>query len=184
MIGLLKRGNKHLMYFAVGFAGTFAIFKDLLKVSAATSYLTGMSYSTLAVSVSVLSVMLYALLARVLVTISFRVSGAIFTRNNGMFSPFPIGFRDYESTALAFAFPCFLIGGVVVLPALFLPTLSRVLDPLRTVTNWVFLALGASYFVKNNGHDYDRKSLAISLSVIPLALLGISLILLISEVAR
>ena len=184
MIGLLKRSNKHFMYFAVGAAGTFSIFKDLLKVSAATSYLTGISYAALTWTVAILSIFLYALIARVLVTISFRISGAVFTRNNGMFSPFPIGFRDYESTALAFALPCFLIGGLVVLPALFLPTLSRVLDPIRTVTNWVFLALGASFFVKHNGHDYDRKSLAISLAVIPLVLLGLSLILLISEVAR
>lgn len=184
MIGLLKRINKHLMYFAVGIAGTFAIFKDLMKTASAMSYLTGMQYSTLLISVTIAAVLLYALIARALVSISFRICGAIFTRNNAMFSPFPIGFRDYESTALAFTFPCFLIGGLLVLPAVFLPTLSRVLDPLRSMTNWLFLALGASYFVKNNGHDYDRESLAISLSVIPLVLLGLSLILLIAEVAR
>ena len=172
------------MYFAVGIAVTFSILKDMLKVTAATAYLSGMGYDALVVAVMILSALLFALFARVLVVISFRICGAIFTRNNGMFSPFPIGYRDYESTALAFALPCFLIEGVLVLPALFLPTLSRVLDPLRTLTNWVFLALGAAYFVKHNGHDYDRKSLAISLSVIPLVLIGLSLFLLVLEVVR
>ena len=184
MITLLKKANKHIMYFAVGASVTFSVLKDLLKVSAAYSYMAGVSYSTLATAVLLLSVGIFALLARLLVRISFRVCGAIFTRKNAMFSPFPIGFRDYESTSLAFSLPCFLLGGLLVLPALFYPTITRVMDPLRTVTNWAFLALGAAYFVKNNGHDYDRKSLAFSLSVIPLVLIGLSLVLLILEVVR
>jgi len=184
MIGVLKKANRHFMYFAVAIAVTFSIAKDLLKIAAATAYMTGMTYNTLLWSVTIASILMFALFARLLVMISFRICGAIFTRSNKMFSPFPIGYHDFESTALAFALPCFLLGGVLVLPAFFLPTLSRVLDPIRTVANWIFLALGASYFVKNNGHDYDRKSLAISLAVIPLFLLGFSLILLIAEVAR
>lgn len=172
------------MYVLVGIAVTFSVLKDLLKVSAATAYLSGMAYSTLAVAVAIISVLMFSLLARLLATVSFRICGAIFTRSNGMFSPFPIGYRDFESTALAFALPCFLIGGLLVLPALFLPTLSRVLDPLRTLTNWAFLAVGAAHVVKHYGHDYDRKSLAISLSVIPLVLVGLSLFLLILEVVR
>ena len=184
MIGLLRKVNRHVMYLLIGVTATFSVVKDLLKVSVATAYVSGMAPSTLVVAAAILSVLIFSLFARLLVRVSFRICGAIFTRSNGMFSPFPIGFTDYESTALAFALPCFLLGGVLVLPALFLPTLSEVLDPLRTLTNWSFLALGAAYGVKRYGHDYDRKSLAISLSVIPLVLVGLSLFLLISEVVR
>ena len=184
MIGVLKKANRHVMYLLIGAAVTFSVLKDLLSVSVATAYLSGMPAATLIASVAVVSVLLFSLLARLLVTITFRICGAIFLRNNGMYSPFPIVFGEYESTALAFALPCFLLGGLLVLPALFLPTLSRVLDPLRTLTHWSFLAFGAAYAVKRFGHVYDRKSLAISLSVIPLVLVGISLLLLILEVAR
>ena len=184
MIGLLKKANAHLMYALVGIAVTFSVLKDLLTFSAAIAYTMGMSYTTYAVLFVLLSALLFALIARLLVRVSFRICGAIFTRNSGMLYPFPIGFREYESTALAFAFPCFFVAGLFVLPALFLPTLSNVLGALRTVVNWTFLALGAAYIVKRFGHDYDRKSLAISLSVIPLALLVFSLVLTIAEVVR
>lgn len=163
------------MYALTGAAVTFAMLKELLLVAGTSAYTAGMSYKTLVLFVAIFSVLLFALLARVLVYVAFRLNGAIFTRKSGMLYPFPIGYRDFEATALAFSFPCFLIAGLVSLPALFLPTLSSVAEAVRGLVIWTALALNVLYFMKNNAHDYDKKSLAVSLSLLPMVLLGVSL---------
>ena len=184
MISLFKRVNRHVLYFAVGIAVTFSVLKELLMVSAATAYTMGMAFSTFVAVVTVLSVLMFALFTRLLVYLSFRICVTIFARKSGLLYPFPIFFRDYESTTLSFSLLCFLIAGAVSLPALFLPTLSDVLGALRSVVTWFFLAIGAAYFVKHNGHDYDKKSLAFSLSIVPLVLVAITLALTVVEVVR
>ena len=97
MISILKKANKHVRYVAVGIAVCFSLLKDLLSVSVAASYSTGTSFSALVLFVMLLSVAMFAVLARVLVYVSFRICGAIFTKKSGMLYPFPIGFREFAS---------------------------------------------------------------------------------------
>ena len=172
------------MYALTGAAVAFAMLKDILMVAGTSTYLAGMSYKALLTFSLLFSILIFALFARVLVYVFFRINGSIFTKKSGMLYPFPILYRDFEATALAFAFPCFLIAGLVVLPALFLPTLSTVADALRSLVLWTSQALTVLYFMKNNAHDYDKKSLAVSLSVLPLVILGFSLVVNVLEVVR
>lgn len=177
MIGLLKKANKHLMCFLVGVAVTFSMLPELLMISVTAAYTTGTSsYAVLVIFASAFSVLIFAFLFKFLIFIAFRINGAIFTRKSGMLYPFPIGFRDFESTVLAFSFPCFLLSGLVMLPTVFLPTFADVAGAIRTLTIWVFLAWNVAYFLKNHAHDYDKKSLAFSLSILPVVILGLSLV--------
>ena len=184
MIGLLKKINKTVLYFLVGGAMTFMMLGELLKITGMSAYSTGTSYTVLLVFVIVFSILIFSLLMKLLLRVSFRLNGAIFTRKSGMLYPFPIGLSDFETTSLAFLFSGFLLCGVLLFPVLFFPTLYRVLGAVRTVLIWGILALIVVYFVKNYSHDYDRKSLAFSLSVVPTVLLSLSLVLLILEVVR
>ena len=176
MIGLLKRINKYVLYLLTGAAVTFSILRVLFSAAGTSAYLTGMSYRTLLTFMLLFGVLFFALVAKLLIHVAFRINGAIFTRKSGMLYPFPIGYRDFEATVLAFSFPCFLIAGLVSLPAFFLPTFSSIAEALRSLVIWISLALNVGYFLKNNAHDYDKKSLSISLSVVPLVLLGLSLL--------
>ena len=168
----------------VGIAATFSMLGNFLTVAGALAYQTAMNFTTLVIFVVLLSVVIFSFLARLLAYLSFRIVGGIFTRKSGMLYPFPIGYKDYVSTVLAFSLPCFLIEGLVELPALFIPTLGTVLGAVSSLVTWVFLALNAWYFVKKNGHDYDRRSLAFSLSIIPLVIVAFSLIMNIVGVLR
>jgi len=168
----------------VGVAAAFSMLGDFMMVSGAIAYQLSMNYKTMVIMVSIFSVVIFALIARLLIYVSFRISGGIFTRKSGMLYPFPIGYRDYVGTVLAFSLPCFLLCALIEIPTLFVPTLSNVLGAVRSIVMWGFLALNAFYFVKKSGHDYDRKSLAISLSVVPLVIMGLSLIVNVVEVVR
>lgn len=184
MIGALKKINRPILYFLVGVAATFMMLGELLMITGSSAYSTGTSFAVLLVFVVIFSVLLFALLIKVMVHVAFRINGAIFTKKSGMLYPFPIGFTDFEGTSLAFLFPVFFLCGVLLLPVIFFPTLSRVFGAIRTVAVWGSLALIVRHFVKNYSHDYDRKSLAFSLSVVPIVLLFLSLALLIVEVVR
>ena len=184
MIDFLKKANSNLMCALVGIAVTFSMLGNFLSAAGAIAFQMSMNYTTLIIFVLLFSVVIFALFARLLAYLSFRIVGGIFTRKSGMLYPFPIGYRDYVSTVLAFSLPCFLIGGIVELPTLFIPTLGTVLGAVSSLVTWTFIALNAWYFVKKNGHDYDRRTLAISLSVIPLVIIGFSLIVNIVGVVR
>lgn len=165
------------MYFLVGVAFTLSTIKDLFMVVGAFAYSWGVSYLALLISGGVGMVAVAALLARLIVYLAYRLNGAIFTRKSGMLYPFPISYRDFESTVLAFTLPCFLLSGIVVFPAFFLPTVALVLDAIVPLIRYAFLAVTFSYFLKYYAHDYDKRSLAFSLSIVPLIIIGFTLIL-------
>ena len=184
MIGALKKWNKYLLYALLGVAMGFATLRDLFMISGMAAYTVGSSYATLLTVVAIFSVIIFALIGKLVIYLSFRINGAIFSRKSGLLYPFPIGYRDYESTSLVFLIFAFLLAGAVSLPSLFLPTLQNVLGVVRTLVIWTFLALTVRFFLKHNSHYYDRKTLAFSLSILPLIFLGINLLLGIVEVVR
>ena len=184
MIDLLKKAPNWALFLLTGLAFYFSELALSLQLIASAAYLTGTSYAALVVSVSLMTVGLSALVAKFLIYVSYRITGAIFTRKSGMLYPFPIAYGDYGKTVLAFAIPCFLVCGITGIPVLFFPTLSLIESAVRNVVLWATFALAAFYFVRRNAHDYDRRTLAFSLSVIPIVLIALSLILTIVEVAR
>ena len=184
MITLIKRLNKYLLYALVGVAGVFAMLCDLLSLTAATAYSSGTSYTVLLTFVMIFSVVLFALVPKFVIYIAYRIEGAIFLRKSGMLYPFPIPYEDFELTSLAFLLPGFLLCGVVMLPSLFFPTFARVLGAIRTVLIWGMLALIVRRFLKGFAHDYDKNTLAYSLTLIPMIIIGVSLALTLVEVLR
>ncbi len=184
MIEFLKRRNRYLIYLVAGVVLTFALLGDLLSIISTTAYTTGTSYTTLLISVFVFSALLLGLLTKFLVYIAYRISNAIFARKSGMLYPFPIGFHEFEATVYAFLIPGLLVCGLVYFPVVFLPSMTRILSAIRTLALWTALALIVRFCLKNYAHDYDKKSLAYSLILIPLILLGISLALTLVEVVR
>ena len=183
MIRLLKKAPPLLLFALTGASFYFSQLAVSLQLVGAAAYLSGVSYPTLVVSVSIATVLLAALIAKVLLRVSFRITGAIFSRKSGLLYPFPIAYGDFTRTILSFSIVCFLICGITGIPALFLPSLMRVTSAVRSVVIWLFLALSARYFLKNNAHDYDKNSLAFSLGVIPLVIIGLNVILTVAEVA-
>ena len=108
----------------------------------------------------------------------------IFARKSGLLYPFPIVYPDYEVTLCAFLALGLLLGGLVHLPAMFLPALSSVLSAARTVVFWGTIVVSIAFFLKKYAHDYDKKSLAYALILVPLILLSISFVLSLVEVIR
>lgn len=184
MIEFLKRRNRYLVYLAAGIALSFALLGDLLLITATAAYTSGTSYTTLLIAVLVFSALLLGLLTKFLVYIAYRISNAIFVRKSGMLYPFPIGFHEFEATVYAFLIPGLFFCGLVYFPVIFLPSMSRILSAIRTLVLWTALALIVRFCLKRYAHDYDKKSLAYSLILIPLILLGISLALTLVEVIR
>jgi len=183
MINALKKVNPYLLAFLTGVAVWFSMMHYTFSIVGAAAVMTGSNYLSMLVTVSLIMVALFSLIAMLLIRISFRIVGGIFTRRSGMLYPFPIRYGEYTGVVLSFAFLCFIVCGVICLPLLFLPTLANVLGAVRTFTIWIFLFLGARYFVTHYTHDYDRKALATALSVIPFVLVGLTLLFTIWEVA-
>ena len=177
MINAMKKLNPYLLAFLTGAAFWFSVMSYMLSVVGAAALMTGTNYVSALVTTTVITVLFYALIAKLLVRVAFRIVGGIFTRKSGMLYPFPIRFGEFTGVVLSFAFICFLIGGIICLPLLFFPTLSTVLGAVRTLTIWVFLFIGTRYFIVHYTHDYDRKALAVALSVIPFVLVGLTLLL-------
>ena len=184
MITLLKKINRYIVYAIFGVVITFAALSDLLMMSSSTAYTMGTGYSTLIVTVVLFSALLVGLLAKLFVVISYRISLMIFARKSGLLYPFPISFPDYEATVCAFLIPGMLLGGLAHLPALFLPSLSAVLGAVRFIFFWGSVVCAVAFFLKKYAHDYDKKSLAFSLTMLPLVLTSISFVITLVEVIR
>ena len=119
-----------------------------------------------------------------IVYISYRIDNAIFLKKSGLLYPFPIAFADFEIIACAFLIPGILICGLVHLPVLFLPSLSRILGAVRTLVLWATITVLFAFYLKHFSHDYDKKSLAYSLILIPVIILSVSMALMLVEVIR
>ena len=184
MITFLKKINRYIIYAVLGVLGTFALLEDLLSMANTSAYASGMSFTTLLPWVIVFSVLLLGLLVKLLIYISYRINNAIFVRKSGLLYPFPIPFAEYEVTACAFLFFGLLACGAVHLPAIFLPSLSRILGAVRSLLLYGTIVLIIAYFLKKYAHDYDKKSLAYALILVPLILLSISFVLSLVEVIR
>ena len=184
MITFLRKINRYLLYAIIGALITFAVLSDLLMITNTAAYTSGVSFTGLLIPVLIFSVLLLGLLFKLIVYISFRIDNAIFLRKSGLLYPFPIAFGDYEIIACAFLIPGILICGLIHLPVLFLPSLSRVLGAVRTLTLWGTMTLLIAFFLKHFSHDYDKKSLAYSLTLIPVIILSVSFALTLVEVIR
>ncbi len=184
MIERLKKAPPALLLALTGIAFYFSELALSLELTSAAAYISGVSYGALIVSVSLGTIVFAALIAKLLIYISFRIGGAIFTRKSGMLYPFPITYGDYTRTTLVFACLCLTVCGVLGIPDLFFPTLTRVSSAIRSVVTWLTLALIVRYFLKHNAHDYDKKALAFALGVIPLVLVCVTVVLTIVEVIR
>jgi len=183
MIQTLKRLNPNLLLGLTGLTFCFSRLSTTVAVVGTAAVMTGTDYVSILIAVLLLMVFLSALIAKLLVSLSFRIVGGIFTRRSGMLYPFPVRYGEFASTVLVFSCICFFLCGLVSLPLLFLPTLTNVLGAVRKLVIWAFLFLGARHFVTYYSHDYDKKALAVALSVIPFVLVGLTLAFGIWEVA-
>ena len=179
----LKRIKPFVLFCLTGIAFYFSRIATTFQLIGSASVLTGSSYASLMVAVAITTVILSALIAKLVLRVAFRIAGAVFTKESGRLFPFPIHYGEFTSICLLFAIPCLLLCGATEIPVLFFPTFMRVASAIRSVVIWVFLALGALYFMRRYAHDYDKKSLAVSLSVVPLFIVGITLALTIVEIA-
>ena len=184
MITFLKKINRYIIYAVLGVIGTFALLADLLTMTNTTTYLSGMSFTTLLPWVIVFSAVLLGLLVKLLIYIAYRIDNAIFVRKSGLLYPFPILFAEFEVTTCAFLFFGMLACGLVYLPVLFLPSLSRILGAVRSLLLYGTIVLLIAYFLKKYAHDYDKKSLAYALILGPLILLSVAFVLSLVEVIR
>ena len=184
MINSIKKLNKYLLYALVGVAATFAMLGDMLSVTSTTAYSAGSSYAVLLVFVMIFSIVIFAFLPKLVVYLAYRIDNSIFLRKSGMLYPFPIPYDAFESTIYAFCLPCFLLCGVIMIPGLFFPNFSPILSAIRSLVFWVFLALMVRRFLKDFSHDYDKKTLAFSLILIPAIIIGFSFGLTLVEVIR
>ena len=183
MINALRKLPQPILLGMNGVAFYLSMLFYTFSIVGAMATLEGMGFVMLLVWSSIFMIVLSALLAKLLVYVAYRVSGGVFIRKSGMLYPFPIRYDEFTRTVLSFSFLCFILCAIVELPVLFLPTLSRVLGAVRSLVMWTFLFLGAHHLVRAYGHDYDRKSLATALSVIPFVLVSVTLALTIWEVA-
>ena len=184
MIEFLKKINRFVLYGIVGVVAAFAVLSDFLMLTNTTAYTMGSGSASLVVSVLLFSVPLLALFAKLMVFVSYRIDLVIFARRSGLLYPFPIVYPDYEVTLCAFFALGLLLGGSVHLPSLFLPSLSSVLSAARTVVFWGCIVAAVAFLHKKYAHDYDKKSLAFSLVMLPLVLLSVSLVIALVEVIR
>ena len=183
MINALRKLPQPILLGMNGVAFYLSMLSYTFSIAGAMATVEGLGYVMLLVWSSIFMVVFAALLSKLLIYVTYRVSGGVFIRRSGMLYPFPIRYDEFTRTALSFSVVCLMLCALVELPVLFLPTLSRVLGAVRSLVMWTFLFLGARHFVRTYGHDYDRKALAIALSVIPFVLVGVTLGLTIWEVA-
>ena len=184
MITFLRKINRYLLYAIMGVAITFALLSDLLTVTTTAAYSSGVSFTGLLIPTIIFSILLLGLLFKLIVYISYRIDNAIFLKKSGLLYPFPIAFADFEIIACAFLIPGILICGLVHLPVLFLPSLSRILGAVRTLVLWATITVLFAFYLKHFSHDYDKKSLAYSLILIPVIILSVSMALMLVEVIR
>ena len=184
MIALLKKLNRYVVYMIAGASMSFALLSDTLLIATTAAYTTGTDYTTLLVIMLVLSIALFGLLSKLLIFITYRLSSNIFLRKSGLLYPYPILFYDFEAVIYAFYIPGLLLCGAVHLPALFLPSFARVLSAVRHFMLWVTLVLTFRYLIKNYSHEYDKKTLAYSLFLVPMIMLGVSLGLIVVGLLR
>lgn len=177
MIAFLKKRNRYVMYALLGIAATFSLLSEMMMVVSSFAYTAGFSYGVFLGISLFFTVVLFSFLAKLIIFLAYRINGRIFTRHSGLLYPFPIGYRDYEATALAFATLCFLVSGAVSLPSFFLPTFSDISDAIVLLVRYAFLALHVSYFMKHYAHDYDKRALAFSLSIIPIVTMSFRLLM-------
>ena len=154
---------------------SFALLSDTFLIATTASYATGTPYTTLVAVMLIISVVLFGLLSKLLIFITYRLSNNLFMRKSGLLYPYPILFYDFEVVIYAFYIPGLLICGALHLPALFLPSFSRVMSAVRHFALWVTLVLALRYLIKHFSHEYDKKTLAYSLLLVPMILLGVSL---------
>ncbi|MBP5404886.1 MAG: hypothetical protein J6Y74_02950 [Clostridia bacterium] len=183
MIGVLKKANPYLLLFLTGAAYWFSKVAYTFSIASMAAETMGMNHTTFLITMSVVMVLFSAFLAKVLVYLSYRIVGVIFTRRSGMLYPFPLRYGEYSGIVLSFSFLCLMLCGLIGLPELFIPALSSVLGVIKTLVVWVFYFIGSKYFVDRFAHDYDRKALATALSVVPFALMGVTILLAVLEVA-
>ena len=174
MIAFLKKINRYFVYGAAGVALTFSFLYEILRITAATAYSSGISFGALLTLVLIFSVVIGSFLTKILVFIFYRIDSAIFLRRCGLLFPFPIGFTDFECTAFAYLIPYFLLGGLLSIPVLFFPGLSFLFGAIRTVLFWGDIALIIKHFLKYYSSDYDKRTLAFSLIIIPICLAAFS----------
>ena len=183
MISALRKVPQPILLLMNGIAFYLSMLSYIFSIAGAMAAMQGLGFVSILVWSSVFMVVLASLLAKFLVYVTYRISGGIFIRKSGLLYPFPIHYPEFTETVLSFSFICLILCALVELPVFFLPTLSQVLGAVRSLVMWIFLFLGARYLVRTYGHDYDKKSLAIALSVIPFVLVGVTLALTIWEVA-
>ena len=177
MLNFIKKINQTLLLALTGLAFWFSIMQYTFSVVAMTVEFSGGNYTSMIVGVSVITALFSAFMAKLLVHVTFRIVGGIFTKKSGMLYPFPIHYGEFGNVVLFFSVLCFAICGIVNLPLLYFPGLSNVIGAIRNLITWLFLLLGANFFLKHYSHDYDRKALAVSLSVIPFVLIGLTTVL-------
>ena len=163
---------------------SFALLSDTLLIAATASYTTGTDYTALVAVMLIISVVLFGLLSKLLIFITYRLSHNLFVRKSGLLYPYPIHFHEFEAVVYAFYIPGLLICGVLHLPALFLPSFSRVLSAVRHFALWIVLVLCFRYLIKHFSHEYDKKTLAYSLLLVPMIMLGVSLALVVVGLLR
>ena len=184
MITFLRKINRHIYYVLLGVVATFAMLSELLAMTYTTAYSSGASASTLIPWVVVFSVLIFGLISKLMIYLFYRISTAIFIRKSGLLYPFPIPFSEFETFSCAFIVLGGLLCGLAHLPVLFLPSLSRVLGAVRLFLLFSTLVGLIAFYLKKYAHDYDKKSLAYALILIPMIVLGLSLGLTIWEVVR
>ncbi|HCU56345.1 MAG TPA: hypothetical protein DIC18_03305 [Clostridiales bacterium] len=177
MISFLRRRKKILMYALLGVAATFSVLKEVMMIVGTFAYTAGLPYGAFLGISLFFMVVSFAALAKLIIFLAFRINGRIFVRNSGLLYPFPIGYRDYESIALAFSFLCFLLSGLLALPSLFLPSFGDITDAIILLVRYSFLAVHVSYLLKNYAHDYDKKAFSFSLSIVPIVIMSFRLIM-------
>lgn len=160
-----------------GAALSFALLSDTFLIAATASYTVGADFGTLLALMLVISVALFGLLSKFLICITYRISHNLFVKKSGLLYPYPILFHEFSAVVYAFYIPGLLVCGVLHLPAFFLPSFARVLSAVRHFALWVVLVLCFRYLIKHFSHEYNKKTLAYSLLLVPMIMLGVSLVL-------
>lgn len=184
MITFFKKINRYLIYAILGVVATFAVLEDMLLMANTTAYSSGLSFTTLIPWIIVFSILVLGLLLKLAIYLSYRINNAFFSRKSGLLYPFPIPFSEYEATAGVFLLFGLLLCGLTHLPVLFLPSLASVLGAVRSLILWGTIVFIIAFFLKRYAHDYDKNSLAYSLTLLPLIFLSASFVLTLVEVIR
>ena len=184
MIEFLRKINRYFVYAAAGISLVFSFLYEIIRITGATAYSSGISFAALLVLVLLFSAIIASFVVKFLVYVFYRIDGAIFLRRCGLLFPFPIGVTDFEVTVFAYLIPYFLLCGLLSIPVFFFPGLSFVFGAIRTVLFWGDLALIIKHFLKYYSSDYDKRTLAFSLIIIPICLVAVSAGLAFMEVIR